>query len=104
MFNLFVLLALGLLAYYWWHSGEFKSLALSFATKYCEQFSLQLLDQSMVINGFWVERNPQGSLAIRRSYQFEFCSTGEQRYQGSLVLMGMTLKSIDLETYKIPGQ
>jgi hypothetical protein len=56
----------------------------------------------MVIRGIWPERTAGGILTLRRSYQFEFTSTGEQRYQGLLVLQGMNLKSIELETYKLP--
>ena len=75
---------------------------MDFATQHCEQFNLQLLDQSMVIKGLWVEKNPHGALAIRRRYQFEFSSTGQQRYQGLLTIVGSKLKSIDTETYQLP--
>ncbi len=77
MFNLLVLLTLCLLVFYWWHSGDFKAIAMGFASQHCEQFSLQLLDQSMVIKGLWAVRNVDGALSVRRRYQFEFSSTGE---------------------------
>lgn len=102
MFNSVGLLVLGLLACYWWHSGDFKAIALSVASKHCEQFDLQLLDQSVVIKGLWIETNSRGWLSVRRRYQFEFSSTGEQRYQGVLVLLGTRLKWIEIETYQIP--
>jgi hypothetical protein len=102
VFNLLVVLVLCLLAFYWWHSGDFKALAMVFATRHCEQFNLQLLDQSMVIKGLWAERNVGGSLFVRRRYQFEFSSTGEQRYLGLLTMVGSKLKSIDTETYHLP--
>jgi hypothetical protein len=102
MFNLLVLLTLCLLVFYWWHSGDFKAIAMGFATQHCEQFSLQLLDQSMVIKGLWAERNVDGALSVRRRYQFEFSSTGEQRYLGLLTMAGSKLKSIDTETYQLP--
>ena len=102
MFNLLVVLTLCLLVFYWWHSGDFKAIAMDFATQHCEQFNLQLLDQSMVIKGLWAERNVGGSLLVRRRYQFEFSSTGEQRYLGLLTMAGSKLKSIDTETYQLP--
>jgi hypothetical protein len=102
MFNLLVLLTLCLLVFYWWHSGDFKAIAMGFATQHCEQFSLQLLDQSMVIKGLWAVRNVDGALSVRRRYQFEFSSTGEQRYLGLLTMAGSKLKSIDTETYQLP--
>lgn len=102
MFNLLVVLTLCLFAFYWWHSGDFKALAMGYATRHCEQFNLQLLDQSMVIKELWVERNAGGSLSVRRRFQFEFSSTGEQRYLGLLTMVGSKLKSIDTETYLLP--
>ena len=96
------LLIAGILFVYWWNSGRFKDRARSLAFNHCQQFGLQLLDQSMVIRGIWPERTASGNLALRRSYVFEFSSTGEQRYQGLLVLWGMNLKSIELEAYKLP--
>jgi hypothetical protein len=100
--NLILLLVVGVLFVYWWNSGRYKGRARSLAIDHCQQFGLQLLDQSMVIRGIWPERTPNGNLALRRSYAFEFSSTGEQRYQGLLVLQGMNLKSIELEAYKLP--
>lgn len=101
--NLFWLILAGLFALYWWQSGVYKGRARQLATSHCRELGLQLLDQSMVINGFWPSRNRQGVMVFRRRYQFEFTSTGDQRYQGTLVLMGMQLDSIELETYRLPG-
>jgi hypothetical protein len=96
------LLLIGVLAAYWWRSGIFKGRARQLAISHCQQLQLQLLDQSMVICGIWPQRSSGGSLSLRRTYQFEFTSTGDQRYQGILVLFGMQLNSIQLEPYKIP--
>jgi hypothetical protein len=92
----------GLVMLYWWHSGTYKGRALHLAEKYCREQDLQLLDQSMVIRGIWPVRRADGRLTLRRSYQFEFASTGDQRYRGVLVLVGMQLRSIELEAFKLP--
>ena len=97
------LVVAGIIGLYWWQSGQFKGRARELAYAHCRQLELQLLDQSMVITGFWPVRGASGSLMFRRSYQFEFASTGDRRYQGKLVLEGMKLKSIELEAYKLPG-
>ena len=55
----------------------------------------------MVIVEFWPVRSASGNLVFRRSYQFEFSSVGDRRYQGKLILEGMQLKRIELETYKL---
>lgn len=100
--NLLWLALAAMLALYWWQSGQFKGRARDLATAHCQQLGIQLLDQSMVIVGFWPVRDRSGSLVFRRSYQFEFSSTGDRRYQGRLVLEGMRLKSIELEAYRLP--
>lgn len=100
--NLLLLVLAGLGALYWWQSGLFKGKARQLAVEHCRQLDLQLLDQSMVITGFWPVRTSLGNIAFRRTYQFEFSSTGDQRYRGRVVLEGMTLKSIELEAYKLP--
>ena len=100
--NLLLLVLAGLGALYWWQSGLFKGKARQLATEHCRQLDLQLLDQSMVITGFWPVRTSLGNIAFRRTYQFEFASTGDQRYRGRVVREGMTLKSIELEAYKLP--
>ncbi len=100
--NLLWLVLAGMLAFYWWQSGQFKGRARDLATAHCRQLGLQLLDQSMVIVGFWPVRSRAGGLVFRRSYQFEFSSTGDRRYQAKLVLEGMVLKSIELEAYRLP--
>jgi len=103
MVNLLWLAIAGLVFYYWWYSDKFKGRALALALDHCGQLNLQLLDQSMVIRGIWPERNTDANLVLRRTYQFEFTSTGEQRYQGQIILAGMQIKSIEFEAYRLPG-
>ncbi len=100
--NIFLLVFGGFVLQYWWQSGEFKNRALALALRHCQQLNLQLLDQSMVIRGYWPVRREDGRWLFRRTYQFEFTSTGQQRYRGNLVMMGFQLDSMELETYQLP--
>ena len=100
--NLLLLIVIGLVAGYWWQSGLYKGRARRLATAHCRHLGLQLLDQSMVIVGLWPVRTAAGNLVLRRTYQFEFSSIGDRRYQGKLVLFGMQLQSLELEAYKMP--
>ena len=101
MINLFWILLAAIILLYWWHSGSFKGRARALAVAHCQQYQLQLLDQSVVICGIWPEIAANGRFTLRRKYQFEFTSTGERRYQGTVVLSGMNLKSIELEAFQI---
>jgi len=100
--NLLWLIPVGIVFHYLWHSGKFKGRAREIASSHCQQLNLQLLDQSMVITGYWPAINAYGNPVMRRSYEFEFTSTGERRYRGIIVLLGMHLESIDLEAYILP--
>jgi hypothetical protein len=100
--KLLLLILAGVIAVYWWQSGLFKGRARELATAHCRQLGLQLLDQSMVITGIRPALSGSGKIEFRRTYQFEFSSIGDRRYQGLLVMQGMRLKSIELETYKLP--
>ena len=101
--NLIWIALAGVCALYLLRSGHFKGRARQLATAHCGQLGLQLLDQSMVIVGLWPVRRSNGPV-FRRTYQFEFASTGDRRYQGKLIMEGMHLVSIDLEAYKLPEE
>lgn len=100
--NIFLMVLGGFILHYWWQSGEYKNRALALALQHCQQLDLQLLDQSMVIRGYWPVRREDGRWFIRRTYQFEFTSTGQQRYRGNMVLIGFKLDSVELEAYQLP--
>jgi len=100
--NLLWLVPVGILFHYAWQSGKFKGRARELASRHCQELNLQLLDQSMVITGYWPARNANANLVMQRSYQFEFTSTGERRYKGIIVLVGLQLSTIELEAYIIP--
>ena len=102
LINLVWLIPLGLAFHYLWRSGKFKGRAREIASRHCRELNLQLLDQSMVIMGYWPARNSKASFVMRRSYQFEFTSTGARRYQGKIMLLGLQLSNIELEAYIIP--
>ena len=50
---------------------------------------LQLLDESVALRALWFKRSPDGQLRWR-SYNFDFTSTGDDRYQGRIILLGKT--------------
>jgi len=100
--KLLLLILVGVTAVYWWQSGIYKGRARELATAHCRQLDLQLLDQSMVIMSIWPALSDSDKIEFRRTYQFEFSSIGDRRYLGQLVMQGIRLKSIELETYKLP--
>jgi len=102
--DLLWLVLLGGGVYYLWRSSLFTGQARKLAISHCKKLDLQLLDQSMVITSLWPARGAGGRLVLRRRYRFEFASVGDRRYQGELVMLGLQLKHIELETYKLPSE
>ncbi len=88
-------------AYWWWRSSAVKESALRVARAHCRSFDVQLLDESVVLRGLWFKRDAGGSLRVRRSYTFEFTSTGDERYHGGIVMLGATLESVQLEPHRL---
>jgi hypothetical protein len=87
---------------FWWQSDKVKATALRHVYQYCKQQSLQVLDQTMVLNGLWFQRNDDGAIQLRRRYVFEFTSTGEERYRGSVEISGNRLQRITLPPHILP--
>ena len=87
---------------FWWQGDKIKSIALHYLHEYCKRENLQLLDQIIVLKSVWPRRGPSGSLQLHRRYSFEFTSTGQERYKGTIELSGRRLLSIKLEPHILP--
>lgn len=85
----------------WWHGQGVKAVALRKVKDYCELHNLQLLDESLVLRKLWWGRNLKGAIAMKRTYFFEFTSTGEYRYRGTVALLGYQLLSVDAQTHHL---
>jgi len=95
--------AVGLISF-WWQGDTVKITAMQFLYQYCKEQNLQLLDQTIVLKGVWPQRGENGSLQLRRRYAFEFTSTGENRYKGTIELKGRRLQRLDLEPHVLADE
>jgi hypothetical protein len=86
---------------FWWQANGTKELALKATRSYCESVGVQLLDDGLALRGFWWRRDAAGNLCLRRSYLFEFTTTGEQRYHGTTVMLGRRLESVQLDPHRL---
>lgn len=85
----------------WWGAQGAKQLALAATRDYCEKMDVQLLDDVVALRGFWLKRDTRGNVRIWRSYNFEFTTTGHQRYQGRIILLGKQVEAIFLEPHRL---
>ncbi len=106
MLSLSVVMFLAIAAFvfaFWWQSDKIKRLTVAYVRRYCRQRGLQLLDQTTVLRGIWLGRDEEGFLQVGRRYQFEFSTTGEQRYSGGISLLGTKLIAVQTEAYALPS-
>lgn len=99
--DLFWLFALLGACHYWWKAHGMKEMALAATRNYCRKVDVELLDDTVVLRGFWLKRDQSGRLRMWRSYLFEFTTTGEERYSGRIILLGGRVESIQLETHRL---
>jgi Protein of unknown function (DUF3301) len=94
---LLVILSLAIL---WYKNLAYKDLAYQSALQFCREADVQLLDQTIVLRSLWPTKHSQ-SWFLRRFYQFEFTSTGADRYKGSVTLLGKTVMDIQLAAHRL---
>ena len=88
-------------AAWWWRGYAVKEVALRSTRQHCHELQVQLLDESVVMRGLWLKRDARGLLRVRRSYEFEFTSTGDERYYGCTVMLGPRVESIQLQPHRL---
>ena len=96
---LIALIALG--GFYWWSAQAAKAVAYATARKRCDELGVLLLDESMVLRKLRMRRNGRGAMCLLRSYEFEFTSTGNDRYQGEIQVLGRRVLRTDMEPHRI---
>lgn len=95
----FALLALGYQAWAWQQRARIQ--ATTAVKRRCQQEGLQLLDDTLVLEKMRFRRG-KSSVHLWRCYQFEFTSTGDQRYRGHVELLGRKLAAIEMAAYRAP--
>lgn len=102
MLNDIVLIGFVCLAYwYWFNAQKAKEIALGTAKNHCLDMEVQMLDDYVALDGIRLKRGKQRKIQIQRLFLFEFSSTGYERYQGTILMLGRQVQSIYMEPYRI---
>ena len=97
--ELILLLALGILAWLWLDSLKAREISVQAARAACNAEGFMLLDDTVAIAGIRLARDEHGRLQLRRTYRFEFSDTGNNRLEGSVVLLGRRVLVLNLASY-----
>ncbi len=82
------LAALAAAAWLWLDSMKAREIAVRAARNACAAEALLLLDDTVAIANLKPARDDDGHLKLQRAYGFEYSDTGDNRLQGSVVLLG----------------
>ena len=99
MTELLTLLFLALMALYFWGAVKAKELAIRAGRAACEKRGLQFLDQTVEQRQVRFGLDERNNPSWKRTYYFEFASSGEFRYEGQIQMHGHRLQSIKLDPY-----
>ena len=102
MLNDIILIGFICLGYgYWFNAQKAKEIALGIAREHCLAMEVQMLDGYVALNGIWLKRDKAAKMQLRRSFLFEFSSTGNERYNGTVLMLGRRVESIYMDPYRI---
>lgn len=99
--DLFWLALTATLCALWWQNLKIREFATRQVRAYCQQQDVQLLDESIALKGMKPKRDDSGRMALERSYQFSFTSTGDERYTGLIRLHGRKVLTFELQPHRI---
>lgn len=99
MNSLIVLTLLGIVVWFWFDMRRSQEIAKIICKRVCNQLQLQLLDDTVALVQVRLKRNSRGRLQVQKSYEFEFSDSGNNRQQGFVIMLGITLEMLELPGY-----
>jgi Protein of unknown function (DUF3301) len=99
--SLLLLLAMGVLAWFWLHSVRILELAREAGRQACARVDVQFLDDTVASTRLQLARDKNGRRILRRTYRFEFTETGDSRREGEVIMLGDRVESVTMEPYQI---
>ncbi|CAM3584775.1 DUF3301 domain-containing protein [Parendozoicomonas haliclonae] len=99
--DIVVLTLLILVVLAWWNLQDVRQRAFHHAERHCKKLNLQLLDSNVALKLSGFKRAPNGILTPLFICAFEFSATGDDRYEGSIHMLGKRLAKIDVPPHRM---
>jgi len=96
LWDLSVLLVIGLGVWYWMDSLKTREIALGSARQACTRGHFQFLDETVATDLTRPARNDNGQMCLRRVYRFEYSDTGNNRHRGAVIMMGRQVEAVQM--------
>jgi hypothetical protein len=84
------------LGWFWLDGIKARDIAVAAARRACDAEGLQFLDESVSVASTRLARDDAGTLRIRRSFNFEYSDTGDNRRPGDVGMLGHRVTSVSL--------
>nr|MBL8457063.1 DUF3301 domain-containing protein [Zoogloeaceae bacterium] len=97
--ELIVLILLCLLAWFWLDSIKVRELGVKAARESCLREGVQLLDDTVAFRSLRPARDDNGQVLLQRVYDFEYSGNGNDRYRGSVMLLGREVVMLDVSEH-----
>lgn len=94
---LFLLAAITAVLLFWFETLRMREYVTRHCHRICKSAGLQLLDQSVALNGISLKRDRSRRWRIHRRYQFHISENGTDRYPGQMALSGNRIESVQIE-------
>ena len=101
MFEFVIILLLLGSGWLWLENQGVRDSAIAIAKDFCAKENVQFLDEAMAAVSYRLRRDARGHLAIARTYRFEFSDTGDNRLQGTIIMLGKHLETLHLQPYRL---
>jgi hypothetical protein len=99
-FETIVFVALGCIAWLWYDTIRAREVGVRAARESCAREGVQLLDDTIAFRSLRLARNDKGHMALRRVYDFEYSGSGNDRYRGSVMLLGDEVVMLDVSEHR----
>ncbi len=102
MIELAALLIAVAVGWYWLDTLNAREAALAAGQEACAAEGFQFLDWTVAQQRIRFDRDGDGQMKLRRVYRFEYSDTGNNRLEGSVVLLGREVLAVRLATPPAP--
>jgi hypothetical protein len=91
-----------LAAWFWMDSMRAREAALDAGRRACAAENVQFLDWTVAMRKMGLARDDEGRLRVRRTYEFEYSDTGDNRLKGGITLIGNQLVAVHIQPREAP--
>jgi hypothetical protein len=88
--------------WFWVDSMRAREAAIDAGRRACTAENVQLLDWTVAVKKMGLSRDAEGRLSIRRTYEFEFSDTGDNRLKGAITMIGNQLVAVHIPPREAP--